>query len=223
VARHGVGFSLSLTELKTPLEADAIVIATGTRPRATPALEQLAAACPRVIIGPLSDAIRDDIRGAKVLILGGGDNALDHALFLAERGNHATICTRAGLSARRPFVAACQVHSEIELRTNCPAPRLSCSGEKVIANWPGRERGFDWLLVMYGYLPNTDALEPFAPEIRPALTATGYVQVDAWQRCNVPRLYAAGDVTDSPQPSVPTAMAQGLTAARAAERDLCAS
>ncbi len=223
VARQAAGFSLALAGLDTPLHANAVVIATGTRPRGTPELEKLAAGNRRIIIGPLSHAIRDHIQGANVLILGGGDNALDHALFLAERGNHAVVCTRAGLSARRPFIESCLLRREIDLRTNCPMPRITCDGDQVVARWPGRERGFDWLLVMYGYLPNTDVLEVFDPGIRPALTGGGYLHVDAWQRSSVPGIYAAGDVTDTPQPSVPTAMAQGLTAARAVERDLAPS
>jgi hypothetical protein len=59
------------------LTANAIVLATGTHPRSTPELAALAAESERVIIGPLSETIRDDIRQARVLILGGGDNALD--------------------------------------------------------------------------------------------------------------------------------------------------
>jgi len=223
VARVAGGFLLTLSgaEGSHTLAAAAIVLATGTRPRATAALQQFAASCPRAIIGPLSNTIRDGIRDADVLILGGGDNALDHALFLAERGNRAVVCTRAAFSARRPFIAACQARGEIELRAHCPPPRLACGDARVLASWPEGERAFDWLLVMYGYLPNTDVLEGFDPAIRPALTGSGYLQVDAWQRSSVPGIYAAGDLTDSPQPSVATAMAQGLTAARAAERDLC--
>lgn len=219
------GFLLTLAgaEGSRTLEVRAIVLATGTRPRATAALQQFAATCPRAIIGPLSHTIRDGIRDTDVLILGGGDNALDHALFLAERGNRAVVCTRAAFSARRPFLAACQARGEIELRAHCPLPGLACGDGRVMATWPEQEGTFDWLLVMYGYLPNTDVLAAFDPAIRPALTGTGYLHVDAWQRSSIPGIYAAGDVTDSPQPSVPTAMAQGLTAARAAERDLCAS
>ena len=219
VRREGEGFLLTLNSGAT-LRADALVIATGTRPRATAALERFAAACPRAHVGPLCSSIRDDIRDTDVLILGGGDNALDHALFLAERGNRAVVCTRAGFSARQPFLAACQVRGEIELRGACPLPHLDCGEACVLASWKEQSRTFDWLLVMYGYLPNTEVLASFDPAIRPALTATGHLQVDAWQRSSVPGIYAAGDVTDTPQPSVPTAMAQGLTAARAAERGL---
>jgi len=220
---HGFQLTLADAEGIRTLEAQAIVLATGTRPRATAALEQFASTCPRAIIGPLSNTIRDGIRDTDVLVLGGGDNALDHALFLAERGNRTVVCTRAAFSARRPFIAACKARGEIELRAHCPLPGLDCGDARVIATWPEQARAFDWLLVMYGYLPNTDVLEVFDPAIRPALTGSGYLHVDAWQRSSVPGIYAAGDVTDTPQPSVPTAMAQGLTAARAVERDLGAS
>ncbi len=225
VRRIDDAFHLSLREGDGTRElvAQAIVIATGTRPRATPALERFAAECPRAIIGPLSNSIRDDIRDTDVLILGGGDNALDHALFLAERGNRAVVCTRADFSARRPFIATCRARGDIALRDHCALPILTHENDRVAARWPHEQRLFDWLLVMYGYVPNTDVLTRFEPDIRPATTEKGYLNVDAWQRCGVPGLYAAGDITDTPQPSVPTAMAQGLVAARAVERDLTTS
>lgn len=232
----------------------AIVLATGMRPRSTPALEALAAGSPRVIIGPLSDAIRDRIHNARVLILGGGDNALDHALYLAERGNTVRVCTRARFSARKPFQAACAARPEIELRDHCIPSQLALEAEhassvsetkrdpgaaghaqthgeaalplkgevthKIVAEW-GRVRvRYDWLLVMYGYRPNTEVLDAFADDIRPAITASGHVHVDSWQRTTVAGIYAAGDLTASAQPSVPTAIAQGLAAAKAIERDL---
>jgi thioredoxin reductase (NADPH) len=75
------------------------------------------------------------------------------------------------------------------------------------------------LLVMYGYHPNTEVLERFAPGNRPSLSASGHIRADAWQRTSVPGLYAAGDITDPPQPSVLTALAHGLTAAKAIRVD----
>jgi thioredoxin reductase len=217
------GFRLSLkggVGVPDPLHADAIVLATGMRPRATAELETLAGASPKVIIGPLSDTIRDGIRGERVLILGGGDNALDHALFLAERQNRVRVCARRNFSARAGFLASCAQRPEIELRTGCSPQQISLVGELLRVQWVSGFEDFDWLLVMYGYQPNTGVLERFAPQLRPELTASGHVHVDAWQRTSSPGIYAAGDITDSPQPSVPTAIAQGLAAARAIERDM---
>lgn len=218
----GDGFVLQLAtpEGAVTQHAQAIVLATGMRPRATPALEALATQSRRVIIGPLAEAIRDEIRNARVLILGGGDNALDHALFLAERGNTVRVCTRAGFSARKPFLSACAARPEIELKDHCIPSQLAVEGEQIVVQWGGIGVRYDWLLVMYGYRPNTEVLDAFADEIRPAITVSGHIHVDGWQRTTVRGIYAAGDITDSPQPSVPTAIAQGLAAARAIERDL---
>lgn len=199
--------------------ADAVVLATGMRSRITADLRALAEASPRVIVGPLSNAIRDDIRGSRVLILGGGDNALDHALFLAERGNDVQVCTRGQFSARRQFREAC-AKAGVTLHTDCRAARMHLEGQGIAASVAGKSMQCDWLLVMYGYEPNTEIVERFAPDIRPKRLESGHVQVNLWQRSSIPGVYAAGDITDSPQPSVATAIAQGLAAARAVERDL---
>ena len=201
------------------LTAGAIVLATGTHPRSTPQLSALAEGSPRVIVGPLSETIRDDIRAARVLILGGGDNALDHALFLAERGNQVRVCTRRSLSARQPFQATCRANPSIELREDCTPDDLQWEDDRIFAAWGAIKVRYDWLLAMFGYLPNSAVLDIFAPELKPALSSSGHVLADVWQRTTVAGIYAAGDLTETPQPSVPTALAQGLVAARAAERD----
>lgn len=217
-------FSVELDGQEGPqtLDVRAVVLATGTQPRATPELHALAGRSARVIIGALSLSIRDHIRHARVLILGGGDNALDHALFLAERGNQVEVHTRREFSARAQFQAACANREGIRLHAFSAPASIEATEDGIRAGWrdDASARGFDWLLVMYGYQANVDVLECFAPDIRPGLTETGYIHVDNWQRTSVPGVYAAGDVTDCPQPSVPTAIAQGLTAARAIERDI---
>lgn len=200
--------------------ARALVLATGSRPQATPELEALSRQSERVVIGPLSERIRDEVRGARVLILGGGDNALDHALYLAERGNWATVCARGRLSARNQFQEACRARPEIELISGQTPSTLALDGEGIRADWPERTEHYDWLLVMYGYRPNSDILARFDVDIRPVLTVSGHIDVDRRQQTDIAGLYAAGDITDSLQPSVPTAIAQGLAAAKAIEQDL---
>ncbi len=222
VEKHGPGFTLTLAVPdggSKSLNADAVVLATGMQPYATPELEKLARASSKVIIGPLSHTIRDGIRNENVLILGGGDNALDHALFLAELGNRVLVCARAAISARAAFLASCAERPEIELRDHCVPTRLTGDNACIRVEWPGKQQEFQWLLVMFGYRPNTDLLEHLSPHLRPDMTANGHVHVDSWQRTSTPRIYAAGDITDTPQPSVLTAIAQGLVAARIIERE----
>lgn len=221
-ARTEAGFSLHLDTAAgdSGLAVAALVLATGSQPRATPDLAALARETERVIIGPLSATIRDGIRASRVLILGGGDNALDHALFLAERGNRVTVCARREFSARRQFRAACASRPEIELRRASAPTALATRPDGISAILEGKAEAYDWLLVMYGYDPNTTVLERFEPDIRPRLAPSGHIHVERGQRTTVPGIYAAGDVTDSVQPSVPTAIAQGLAAAKAIEQDL---
>jgi thioredoxin reductase len=216
----GLILHLHTPEGPRDLVVNALVIASGMRPHATADLMQLARASPRVIVGPLNDTIRDRVRDAEVLILGGGDNALDHALFLAERGNRIRVCTRGAFSGREALMAACRQRPEIELRPHCRPERLAADEKGVAAQWADTEsRRYDWLLVMYGYKPNTEVVDAFAPDLRPDRIASGHLHVDSWQRTTVQGLYAAGDVTDNVQPAIPTAIAQGLAAAKAIERD----
>ncbi|MFA5081214.1 MAG: NAD(P)/FAD-dependent oxidoreductase [Hydrogenophilaceae bacterium] len=221
VARTDDGFSLSLTTSSgdSELAAAAVVLATGSQPRSTPELTALAEKSDRVIIGPLSETIRDGIRAGRVLILGGGDNALDHALYLAERGNRVTVCARRDFSARRQFQTACAGRTEIELRKTCLPNALAALEDGLSARLNGTAETYDWLLVMYGYEPNTGILQRFEPVIRPRLADSSHIHVDRGQRTSVPGIYAAGDVTDCIQPSVPTAIAQGLAAAKSIELD----
>jgi thioredoxin reductase len=197
-------------------DAGALVVATGTRPYAPDDLRELAARSRRVLIGPLADAIRDDIRGQRVLILGGGDNALDHALYLAERGNSITVRTRRDFTARPHFLADCRAQPAIRLMVQRPAATPFLDGDRP--RLADDATAYDWLLVMYGYRPNTELLDTFAPDLRPTLTPTGHIRVDTWQRSDIPGILAAGDITETPQPSVLGAMAQGLAAAKAIER-----
>lgn len=212
------GFRLVLSGAgnRQELAVAAVVLATGSHPRVTPELAALADHSPRVIVGPLSDTIRDGIRGDRVLILGGGDNALDHALYLAERGNRVTVRARGEFSARQQFQGACAGRPEITLHRQAKPRHLALSPDGIFADG----EAFDWLLVMYGYEPNTRVLERFEPGLRPQLGKSGHILVERGQRTSIPGIYAAGDVTDCIQPSVPTAIAQGLAAAKAVELDL---
>ena len=221
VRRLGERFELELSgsDGRQTLLVDAIVLATGMRPRATTELRALATVSPRVIIGPLSTSIRDDIHDSRVLILGGGDNALDHALFLAERGNKVVVCTRAQFSARRQFREACAAQTGITMHGECRPAKLRLADGHIAATIAGEAMQFDWLLVMYGYAPNTEVVECFERGSRPRRLKSGHIVANLWQRSSAPGVYAAGDITDSPQPSVATAIAQGLAAARAVERD----
>lgn len=195
-----------------------LVIATGTRPRSTAALEALAAQSSAVHIGPLKETERDRLTDCRVLILGGGDNAFDHARMLAEQGCSVTVCARGRFNARPHFIVECAASPAIHLHEHCGEVPLAAAPTGILADLNQGQEAFDAVVCLWGYQPNSEIVTRFAPEIRPHRLPAGHIDTDRWQRTSIDHLYAIGDVTDTPQPSVAVAVAQGLTAARAIER-----
>ena len=66
-----------------------------------------------------------------------------------------------------------------------------------------------------GLKPNTE----LASDLGVTLTSEGYIQVDRSMRTNIPRIYAAGDVTGGVQQIV-TAVGEGSTAALSVFEDI---
>lgn len=196
----------------------ALVIATGTRPRSTAALQALAAQTPAVYIGPLKEAERNQLTNCRVLILGGGDNAFDHARMLAEQGCTVTVCARGRFNARPHFIADCAGSPAIRLHEHCSATALAATANEILTDLGQGTETFDALVCLWGYQPNSEVVQRFEPSLRPHHLPAGHIDTDRWQRTSIDRLYAVGDVTDTPQPSIAVAVAQGLTAARAIER-----
>lgn len=195
-----------------------LVVATGTRPRSTAALQTLAAQTSAVFIGPLNEAARNQLTDCRVLILGGGDNAFDHARMLAEQGCAVTVCARGRFNARPHFIADCANTPAIHLHEHCGEIPLTAAPTGILADPGLGPATFDAVVCLWGYQPNSEIVQHFEPSLRPHRLPAGHIDTDRWQRTSVNHLYAIGDVTDTPQPSVAVAVAQGLTAARAIER-----
>ncbi|TSA23207.1 MAG: NAD(P)/FAD-dependent oxidoreductase [Betaproteobacteria bacterium] len=220
VRRVTSGFEIDLLTPDEPLTlvAPALVIATGTRPRSTAALTALAEQSPAVHLGALTEAERDCYHDRRVLILGGGDNAFDHARLLAEQGCAVSLCARGRFNARPHFIAECAAFDRVQLHEHCVVSGLTATAHGISADLGHGVECFDGLICLWGYQPNSEITQRFAPELRPHHLPAGHIDTDRWQRTSVPSIYAIGDVTDTPQPSVAVAVAHGLTAARAIER-----
>lgn len=217
VANGTGGFAVTGTrkgEGELSLTANAIVVATGTRPRTLPMIERLRAQTTRLVVGPTGLAIRDLIFGQRVAILGGGDNGIDHAVYLAERGNRVTVFLRSKPRARARFLALAARSPSIELRTYAQLEVLSASATEVAVGVDGEAIGFDYFLAMLGYDPNTEFLRETLVDVAITLGPAGYVTVDRDQRTAHPGVYAIGDVTNAQQPCVATALGQGAAAAK---------
>lgn len=222
VTKHNDGFLLRAKSAgkHVALEARCIVVATGAQPRLPHTLADAARASARVLVGPLATEIRDHIAGKSVLVLGGGDNALENSLHLARRDNRITICARGPIRGRKFFLDHCLAHPNIQVLQGCELKSATDDGTRVSAQTSQGQAYYDYVLVMFGFQPNSAWLEAIDPAIRPRLNAAGFIDVDLWQRTSVAGIYAAGDVTNLQHPCVATAIAQGAVAAKAIDEFL---
>jgi thioredoxin reductase len=198
----------------------AVIIASGLRPRDLPD-ERLVGPRTRVVVGAADARLRGGLDGARVGILGAGDNAYEVALLLAARGCTVEIMQRGAPRAAPRFITACAATPGIRTRRIAPDYRVVADPDGVTLESAGETLRHDWLVALLGYLPNTGFLRssgiPFSDA---ALTADGFVVTDDAGRTPVARLYAAGDCTGKPYSGLPMALGQGAIAAKSCALDL---
>lgn len=181
----------TVTTATTALAAPYIVIATGTMPRAGGFKSGQV-----VAIGPGTPMEAMAVKGRRVAILGGGDNAFDQARFVVERGGTATIFTRTAPRAQKLLQAMVPQVRVVVGPYIADQDAMAVNGE-----------GFDAFGVMYGF----EAVVPYGldPE-----RDRGFVAVDRHGETSLERVYACGEVTDYWHPCVATAVAHGVQVAK---------
>ncbi len=158
-------------------------------------------------------------RGKNVGVVGGGDAALASALLLAEHAEQVYIFYRQDEFFRPEPVRV----EEVELEENI-VPIFEVNVDELI----GEEKleavkldndeiyEIDGLFIEIGSIPNSELAKQLGIET----TENRYVKTDEERRTDVPGIYAAGDVIDSPLKQVVTAAGQGAEAASTAYEEL---
>ena len=158
-----------------------------------------------------------------VMVVGGGDSALEEALYLARLGRKVEVVHRRdALRASKIMQDRAFAHPKIEFIWNSVVRDiLDPAAGKVtgvvledVLTGARTERKVDGLFVAIGHQPNT-AL--FAGQLD--LLPSGYVRVEpGTTRTSVPGVFAAGDVQDAVFRQAVTAAGTGCMAALEAER-----
>jgi len=164
-------------------------------------------------------------RGRAVAVIGGGDTAMEEALFLARLCSQVTIIHRRDAFRASPIMAQrVQSNPKIKIiwntvveevldvnRNEVTGLRLKNvkSGERSVLEVAG-------VFVAVGHTPNTD---PFRGQV--AMDEHGFI-ITTQTRTNVPGVFAAGDVQDRTYRQAVTAAGSGCMAALEAERYLMA-
>jgi len=208
--QDGGGFLVQGQTGKPVLESRFVVLASGVLARGLsgyrPLSDDPGEPWPGVLVGPGQRIASQDFAGQRVAVLGGGDNAFENALFALDRG------------AQSVKVFARTVRAQQQFVNRLPAGALvngSCQVDPVLRRVNDSE--FDLILVLYGWEPNVG----FAQNLNLQRTPRGYVstQFDTAET-SCPGVFAVGEVASRQHPCVVTAMADGVTAAKAIQSRL---
>jgi thioredoxin reductase (NADPH) len=194
--------------------ARAVVIATGVSRRklGIPGEDRLA---DRGIIESGKRSQRA-MKGKTVVIVGGGDAALENAVILSETASRVLVVhRRAEFSARPEFVTAAAARANTAFLTSMDLEEIG--GEERVGFVILRDRinggrqtlNADAVLIRIGVKPNT---ELFSGRIE--TDPAGYVKVGRDCRTSLDGIFAAGDVASPDAQTISTAAGMGATAAK---------
>lgn len=208
-----------------PITAHTIVVATGAAAKwlELPNELRLARTNGGVSACAVCDGALPQYRNQRVAVVGGGDTAMEEAMYLTKFASEVLVIHRRD-SFRASKVMANRVMSHPKIRVIWNAQVIDVIGDDVITGVRLRDTVTDLettesvggLFVAIGHIPNTRFLEG-----QLELTESGYVKVASWRtETNVPGVYAAGDVIDEYYRQAITSAGTGCMAALEAERYL---
>ena len=205
---------------------DALVIATGAKAKwlGTPSEEKFKG------YGVSACATCDGFfyRGKEVIVVGGGNSAVEEALYLANLASKVTVVHRRD-SFRSEKILADRLFAnpKIEVVWNSAIDEilgvenpLGVTGVRLknVQTGATQERKVDGVFVAIGHAP---ASELFAGQVE--MKANGYIKtVPGTTQTNIPGVFAAGDVADDIYRQAVTAAGLGCMAALEAEKYLAA-
>jgi thioredoxin reductase (NADPH) len=163
-------------------------------------------------------------RGKKIMVIGGGDSAMEEANFLGRFGSEVALVHRSeSFRASKIMYERAQANPKIKFVMNTVVKDIydASKGEVTGVKLHNRvtnetyDRAVDGFFVAIGHIPNT---LPFAGQLD--LDPDGYIITHGGARTNIPGVFHAGDVQDRTYRQAITASGAGCMAAIEAERFL---
>ena len=156
-------------------------------------------------------------RGKKVLVVGGGDSALEESIFLTKFATHVNIIhrrdeLRAGVQLQKRALANEKIsftwNTVVEEILGDETGKVRAARLKNVETGEVTEEPTDGVFIFIGHTPNSDV---FGGQL--AANDAGYVITDHLYRTNVDGVFAAGEIQDEVYRQVATSVGQGVGAA----------
>ncbi len=211
------------TESGKEIKARSVILATGASPRKLGCPGEKELTGKGVTYCATCDA--DFFTDLEVFCIGGGDTAVEEAMFLTKFARKVTIVHRRDqLRAAKSIVEKAEKNEKINFIWNSEVKEVK--GEGIVESMVLRNRqtgeeteyfaheddGTFGVFVFVGYIPQTSLFEGKIE------MENGYIVTDPDMKTNIPGVYAAGDVRVKSLRQVVTATADGAIAAVQAEK-----
>jgi len=150
-----------------------------------------------------------------VVVVGGGDSALEEGIFLTRYAKSVTIIHRRDeLRAGRLLQDRARKNPKIKFTWDTVVTEIEGDGVvqtinlKNVKSGEETKMGTDGVFIFIGHIPNTQLFDGQLD-----MDESGYLVVDRYMQTSVPGVYAAGEVADSHFRQVVTSTGMGAAAA----------
>lgn len=153
-------------------------------------------------------------RNKKLVVVGGGNSAVQEALFLTKFASHIDMLVRSNLKASDVLVKELEKNPKITVHIGTTTDKIVGKDNKIIKvigtkNNKSQEFLTDGVFIFVGLLPNTQFLKDSDIE----LDEVGLIKTDKYLQTNMRGVFAAGDVRSGATMQIASAVGEGATSA----------